>query len=104
MSGHHIVPDGRNERRDFPFDLGSFNPGALPDEEINGLYWMLHQERRLRGITSSNLWPIFSRDPVALMLDRAIRVLRVRGAALELVRAEVDLPEHVAEAVGSALE
>jgi hypothetical protein len=43
------------------------------------------------------------RTPTAVMLDRAVKALRVKNAALETVRAELDLPEHLAEIVGDAL-
>jgi hypothetical protein len=80
----------------------TFNPGGLSDEDVNAAYWMLGEERRLRGLTSTSDWPV-PRDSVGLMLDRAIRAMRVKNAALETVRVELDLPEHLAEIVGAAL-
>jgi hypothetical protein len=37
------------------------------------------------------------------MLDRTIRAIRVKNRALETIRDELDLPEHLAEIVGAAL-
>ena len=41
--------------------------------------------------------------PTALMLDRAVRAVRVKDDALATLRAELDLPEHLAEIVSDAL-
>lgn len=42
-------------------------------------------------------------SPTAKMLDRYVKRGRVQTHALEVVRAELDLPEHIAEIVGDAL-
>ncbi len=43
------------------------------------------------------------RSPTAKALNRAVNALRVKNAALETIRAELDLPDHLAEIVGDAL-
>jgi hypothetical protein len=43
------------------------------------------------------------RTPTARMLDHAVKAIRVKNAALETLRAELDLPEHLAEIVEDAL-
>lgn len=42
-------------------------------------------------------------SPTARLLDAAVRRVQKQRRALEAVRAELDLPEHLAEIVGEAL-
>lgn len=38
--------------------LCAFNPGALSDDEVQALFWMLKNEAHLRGIsTTTRKWP-----------------------------------------------